>query len=60
MALAKSEEVWQETVCNSCGNCCKIMKPTFSTKDVKRIVAHFEMSPATFNDTYLYKDTSGG
>lgn len=59
IAATISEEVWQETNCTSCGNCCKTMTPTFSTKDIKRIAVHFEISTASFKSTYLHKDKSG-
>lgn len=50
------KEVWQEIDCLSCGNCCKKMTPTFSVKDIKRISAHFEMTPAAFKDKWLVFD----
>lgn len=53
IAVAIDKEVWQETDCLSCANCCKSMTPTFNTKDIKRISAHFNMTPALFKETYL-------
>ena len=29
------KEVWAETDCLSCGNCCKTMSPTFTFQDIK-------------------------
>jgi Fe-S-cluster containining protein len=46
-------EVWPETDCLSCGNCCKTMTPTFSVSDIKRISAHFEMTALEFKDKWL-------
>lgn len=48
--------VWQEVECLSCANCCKKMTPTFTDKDLKRISAHFEMSPDAFRKKWLRKD----
>jgi Fe-S-cluster containining protein len=50
------KEVWAETDCLSCGNCCKQMTPTFTPKDVKRISAHFEMTPVAFREKWLKYD----
>ena len=48
--------VWKETDCLSCANCCKTMTPTFTVKDIKRIAAHFEMTPQVFKDKWLKFD----
>jgi len=50
------KEVWAETDCLSCGNCCKQMTPTFSVKDIKRISAHFKLTPTEFKDKWLFYD----
>jgi Fe-S-cluster containining protein len=52
-------EVWQETDCLSCANCCKQMTPTFTTKDVTRISKHLEMSAKDFREKWLYLDRNG-
>jgi len=49
-------EVWKEIDCLSCANCCKTMSPTFTTKDIKRIAAHFEITPKEFKEKWLYFD----
>ena len=46
VAAKLSTEVWAEVDCLSCANCCKSMSPTFTTTDIKRIAAHFEIKPA--------------
>jgi len=38
------KEVWAETNCLACSNCCRNMTPTFTHQDIKRIAAHFRMS----------------
>jgi Fe-S-cluster containining protein len=48
-------EVWKEVDCLSCANCCKKMTPTFTDKDVKRISAHFNETPAEFKKKWLKK-----
>lgn len=54
------KEVWLETDCLSCGNCCKQMTPTFSVKDIKRISNHFEMTPNEFKEKWLRYDKKDG
>jgi uncharacterized protein len=53
---ATEPEVWKEIDCLSCGNCCKKMTPTFSVQDIKRISAHFGMTPASFKEKWLTYD----
>ena len=54
------KEVWAETDCLSCGNCCKKMTPTFTVKDIKRISNHFEMTPDAFKEKWLKYDKKDG
>ena len=49
-----SLEVWGETDCLSCANCCKTMTPTFRHKDVLRIAAYLGMRPKDFREKWLY------
>jgi Fe-S-cluster containining protein len=53
-------EMWQETDCTTCANCCKTMTPTYSTKDISRIAKHLGMKPAAFKEKWLYKEDSTG
>ncbi len=53
-------EVWKETDCLSCANCCKTMSPTFTPKDIKRIATHFEMTTQAFKDKWLEYDKKDG
>lgn len=50
------KEVWAETNCLSCANCCKTMSPTFKFQDLKRISAHFNMRITDFKKKWLYFD----
>ena len=56
MAEQLDTEVWKQTDCLTCANCCKTMTPTFTSKDIKRIAGHLEMSPAAFKEKWLYYD----
>lgn len=51
-------EVWKEIDCLSCANCCKTMTPTFTKKDIIRIAAHFDISPAEFTKKWLVYEKS--
>lgn len=53
IAVKINTEVWEETDCLSCANCCKTMTPTFTKKDIKRIAAHLNMKPQEFSDKWL-------
>jgi Fe-S-cluster containining protein len=54
------KEVWKETDCLQCANCCKTMTPTFTTTDIKRIAAHFGQTPDAFKEKWLFKERSTG
>lgn len=60
LAVEIDKEVWWEVDCLTCANCCKKMSPTFTTKDIKRIAAHFEITPAEFKEKWLYFDEEDG
>lgn len=50
------KEIWQEVNCLSCANCCKVMTPTFTAQDIKRISAYLGQTPKEFKDQWLVKD----
>jgi Fe-S-cluster containining protein len=54
------KEVWKEIDCVTCANCCKIMTPTYTSKDMRRISSHFGMTVQEFKDKWLYKERSSG
>jgi uncharacterized protein len=60
LMLQADAAVWKEIECLSCGNCCKKMTPTFSTTDIKRIAAHFNLTPQMFKDKWLTFDKKAG
>lgn len=53
-------EIWEETDCLSCANCCKVMTPTFTLKDMKRIAAHLSMTVDEFKSKWLDYDKKDG
>jgi uncharacterized protein len=60
LAIEVDKEVWAETDCLKCANCCKTMTPTFTTKDIKRISSHFNQTPEEFTKKWLYKERGTG
>jgi uncharacterized protein len=59
LATQKDKEVWAEVDCLSCANCCKVMSPTYTFTDIKRIAAHLGMRPKDFKEKWLYLDKRG-
>lgn len=56
ITLAIHDEVFEETDCMSCANCCKTTGPLFERKDIDRIAKHLRMKPADFEASYLRVD----
>lgn len=50
------KEVWSQIDCLSCANCCKVMSPTYTKEDIKRIAVHLGMKPKAFKAKWLYLD----
>lgn len=59
ITLKTDSEMWLETDCLSCANCCKTMSPTYTPADLKRIAFHFNMTVDAFKTKWLYKDKNG-
>lgn len=53
-------DAWAATDCLECANCCKVMTPTFTKADLKRISAHFNMSEKAFYEKWLMTDPDTG
>lgn len=53
------KEVWGETDCLACSNCCRNMTPVFTVPDIKRIATHLRMSVLAFKKRWLYKNKNG-
>lgn len=60
LSVELDKEVWAETDCLSCANCCKTMTPTFTKEDIKRISAHFKQTPKEFTEKWLFKERGTG
>ena len=56
LAEQTDKEVWAQVNCLSCANCCKVMSPTYTFRDIKRIAAHLGMRPKDFREKWLYLD----
>jgi uncharacterized protein len=52
-------EIWKETDCLACANCCRNMSPTFTAQDIKRIATHFRTTIQAFKEKWLYQDKRG-
>ena len=52
-------EVFAETDCLDCANCCKTTSPIFTDKDINRIAKRLKLSSRKFVDTYLILDDDG-
>lgn len=52
-------EVWKETDCLACSNCCRTMTPTYTFKDLQRISKHLNMTIRQFKEKWLYRDKKG-
>lgn len=59
LAEQADKEVWREMDCLSCANCCKVMTPTYTAKDIKRIASHLEMPVTAFKTKWLKQDRGG-
>lgn len=53
------KEVWQQTDCLSCSNCCRNMAPTYTFKDLQRIAKHLGMTIKAFKEKWLFKNRKG-
>src|SRR5688572_1474920 len=56
---AVEKQVWVETDCLSCANCCKTMTPTFNKQDLVRISAHFGQTVEEFQNKWLRRERGG-
>lgn len=50
------DEVFANTDCLTCANCCKTTGPMFTPKDVERIAKYLKMSLYDFESQYLTTD----
>jgi uncharacterized protein len=50
------DEVFAETDCLACANCCKTTSPIFYQRDIERVAKRLRMKPGDFIETYLRVD----
>jgi len=50
------EEVFAETDCLTCANCCKTTSPIFYQNDIERVAKALRMKPGDFIEQYLRID----
>lgn len=60
LAAAADKEVWKEVNCLSCANCCKVMTPTYTEKDIKRIALHLGITSEHMKEKWLKKERGTG
>lgn len=53
------EEVFTETDCLQCANCCKTTPALVSNEDINRISKHLQISPKNFMQQYVSRDDDG-
>ena len=53
-------EIWKEVNCLSCANCCKVMTPTYTEKDIRRISKHLSITAVDFKRRWLKKERGTG
>ncbi|MCX8080882.1 MAG: YkgJ family cysteine cluster protein [Bacteroidia bacterium] len=50
------EDVFSNTNCLACANCCKTTSPIFREKDIERIASFLRMTPGDFSQKFLKTD----
>lgn len=53
------EEVFEQTDCLECANCCKTTSPIFYSADIERLSRSLRVRPGEFIDRYLRVDEDG-
>lgn len=53
------DEVFAETDCLDCANCCKTTSPIWRDKDIERAAAFLGLRPGRFIEKYLHLDADG-
>lgn len=57
--LRLHEEVFEETDCLACANCCKTTSPIFYERDIERAAKGMKLKPGAFTGKYLRIDEDG-
>lgn len=53
------DEVFEQTDCLQCANCCKTAGPLLLPSDIERLARGLRMKVSAFTDTYLRQDEDG-
>lgn len=53
------EEVFEQTHCLECGNCCRTTGPMLFQKDIEILSRHFKIKPSQFIERHLKIDEDG-
>jgi hypothetical protein len=56
---AVHDDVFTETDCLTCANCCKTTSPIFYPTDIERIARALQVKPGDFTERYLRLDEDG-
>jgi Fe-S-cluster containining protein len=52
-------DVFKQTNCLTCANCCKTTSPVFTRRDIERITKYLRQKPGQFISQYLHIDEDG-
>jgi Fe-S-cluster containining protein len=52
-------ELFRDTDCLDCGNCCRSLGPMISDKDIARLAKHLKLKPSQVAEQYLKQDEDG-
>lgn len=53
------DEVFEQTDCLTCANCCKTTSPIFRDRDIDRLAKRLRIRPSLFIERYLKMDHEG-
>jgi len=53
------DEIFAQTDCLQCANCCKTTSPVFYERDIERLARHLKLKPGQFIAQYLHVDEDG-
>ncbi|MBC7949519.1 MAG: YkgJ family cysteine cluster protein [Chitinophagaceae bacterium] len=60
LVMLAEQQVWPETDCLRCANCCKTMTPTYTPGDIRRIAVHLGITQDQFKLKWLRKERNTG
>src|SRR5687767_5142430 len=60
MSIQASNNAWDGIDCLSCANCCKVMTPTYTNTDLRRIASYLKMPVKEMKSKWLRKERGTG